>query len=317
MGACERILVIADPRGQATAAVRRGAQLARKTGARLSVCLFVRDPIVERAARRAGAGPDPIRAWVAERQARFAEALMPWIDPAVRPGFETVWAPLVHEAILAAVLQQRPDLVIKDAGAQHRLWATAGLDWKLQHLLPAPLMLVHPATTQLPRCILAAVDTAFDESGPHPLDERVVEAARSLAADAAAVHVVHAFPYDPEHEAPYRVLAGVREHLAQDDRALFERFADYMRVPAPCRHWIEAPALRGIDEVATRIGADLVVVGSGYHSTLDRFFTGSTAELLLERLDRDALLVKPDGFVAELGRHIDLDRLRRRQLLAA
>ena len=53
-----------------------------------------------------------------------------------------------------------------------------------------------------------------------------------------------------------------------------------------------APAMR---QVADEVDADIVVVGAISRSLLADVFIGSTTEKLLDELDCDALLLRPDN----------------------
>jgi universal stress protein E len=312
MSGYRKIFVVADGHRPCSAAVRRGAQLALQSDAELTIGLFEHDAAVERAAHR-GAGPR--EAYIVERRQWLEDRVAPFLDPAIRLRLEAVWAPARRDAILAAVLADKPDLVLKDIGhesALRRLVATP-LDWELLRSLPAALMLVQPSSTQLPRRVLAAVDTRVD-TVPHPLNERVLQAARRIAACGnARVDLVHAFP----HEAGHGVLSGHQVKLELADRDAFHDFAGEYVVPLERRHWVAGSPQQAIERVAGLVRADLLVLGSAYRSALERISLGTTVETLLQHCTQDVLLIKPEDFAEELGRHLDLADLQRRHLAAA
>lgn len=312
MSGYRKILVVADGQRPCSAAVRRGAQLALQCGAELTIGLFEHDAAVERAAHR-GAGPR--EAYVVERRQWLEHRVAPFLDPAIRLRLEAVWAPARRDAILATVLTEQPDLVLKDIGhesALRRLVATP-LDWELLRSVPAAFMLVQPSSTHPPRRVLAAVDTRVD-TVPHPLNERVLQAARRIAACGnARVDLVHAFP----HEAVHGVLSGHQVKLELADRDAFQDFASEHVVPLERRHWVAGSPPQAIERIATLVRADLLVLGSAYRSALERISLGATVETLLQHCTQDVLLIKPADFAEELGRHLDLADLQRRHLAAA
>ena len=312
MSAYRKIFVVADPHRPCSAAVRRGAQLALQCGAELTIALFEHDAAVERAAHR-GAGPR--EAYVVARRQWLEDRVAPFLDPEIKLRLEAVWAPARRDAILAALLTDKPDLVLKDLGhesALQRLVATP-LDWELLRSVPAALMLVQPSSTRLPRRVLAAVDTGVD-AAPHPLDERVLQAARRIAACGhARVDLVHVFP----HETGHGLLASHHVKLEARDRDAFQDFASEHVVPLERRHWVAGSPEPEIQRVARLVRADLLVLGSTYRTALQRLSLGATVETLLEHCTQDVLLIKPEGFAEELGRHLDLAELQRRHLAAA
>jgi universal stress protein E len=315
------LLIAAGPRRH-TPALQRAFDLAARSGAPVHVVLPAHEPLVDRAAslvhpevRRLARHQylDERRDWLDTLAAR-------WTADGLRVTTEALWAPVAHEAILAAVLQRKPALVIKDVGHEvplHRVLYTA-LDWKLLRYCPAPLLLVHERSSRLPRRVLAAVDTSPGEPAARSLNARVLEAAARQARVAGAeVHVAHVFPYLPLGAPPYTAMERIYGVARDADREAFAAFAAAAQVPEGRRRWLEGNPARQLAGLVGPAEIDLLVLGSAYRSAIDRLFLGSTAEELLAAAPCDVLLVKPDGFESELARHLDLPALVRRAAQAA
>ena len=56
-----------------------------------------------------------------------------------------------------------------------------------------------------------------------------------------------------------------------------------------------------LPDLAQRVGADLVVMGTVAHTGIPGFFIGNTAERILSRLTCSALTVKPTGFITPVA----------------
>lgn len=299
------LLIAAGPR-QHTPALQRAFDLARKAEVPVHVALYVHDGLVERAGALApgGAREDLRRQFLEEPAAWVRDLVASWRRDGLRASGEAVWAPVVHEAILGTMLELQPSLVIKDVGHEkllRRITYTA-LDWKLLRYAPAPLMLVQGVSAHLPRRILAAVDTVPAVPDSAPLNDLVLREALKLAdwAD-AEVHVGHAFPYLPAQASAYRALEGIYLEARSADREAFEAFCAAHQVPAPARHWVEGYPPQRLVDLARDQAIDLLVLGSSYHTRLDRLLIGSTAETLLFQAPCDVLLVKPEGFARALA----------------
>lgn len=142
--------------------------------------------------------------------------------------------------------------------------------------------------------ILCPVD--FSEFSRHAFD-RAVAVARSYGAELTVLHVlpvpsaVPALPYGPEGPGPFGFEAVDR------DRALAElsRFlAAEQSIGIPLHYKAaESPSVqKEVLVQASRLSADLIVMGTHGRSGFDRFFLGSVAEKTL-RTSRVPVLVVP------------------------
>jgi universal stress protein E len=298
-----------------TAAVHRAAAYAHRTGAVLHLYLFDYYGPIDYSRTIFGAE-------VAERARRdFLEERLQWLsqqasglaNQGLRVECDVVWAPSPYKAIIGKMLEVEPSLVIKDAECASNADAAlepSSLDWKLLRLSPAPLMLIHPRTKLVPHQIMAAVDvSALNDAGK--LNDRVMEAAQYYAAlSEAECDVASVFSYVPVDAYGSGFIADTYEIMDQVHREALGDFAARHRLPPP--HVVRRSAFdtaQGLASCARERNADLVVLGSAYHSGVDRLMFGTTAEALLRRLSCDVLLVKPEGFRAELARHLHLPEL--------
>lgn len=314
----QQILVVVDAATYQTAASRRAIELARRTGARLHLWMPAFDeridataelvhPDVERRARGQFIEERlrPLAAWTAEL-----------VSQGLRATCEVVWAKAAQDALLAAVLELSPDLVVKDLQRESflRRWSVIrNADWRMARTCPAPLMLVQPESPVLPARIAAAVDPAHPNAHPSELDERVVQTALPLALAAnATLELLHVFPYRPQDEGLSAKMDELIEQLRREDAEAFARFAEKFSVPQDRRVLLGGQAVVELVKHAEESGVGLLVIGSQYRTGFDRFLLGSTAEGVIAQAGCDLLLVRPDRFAAELARHVDVDTLKAR-----
>jgi universal stress protein E len=301
----ERILVVCDPARRRSAALRRAADLARRSGARLHVYLFDFEPGIELAESRAsGQAGDRARAqflqergkWLASLTARYAEK-------GLRLAREVVWAPRLEEAIVAAVREVKPDLVIKDVCTQSAVRRLLLLprDWKLVRFCPCPLMLVAADSRGGTSRIIAGVDAFEEMEGASALNARVLEAATTMATQwGAAVHVTSVAPMLATASSVYRHLAPAIDETRAEHARAFAAFCERWRVPDARRHLLNGDPAHTLAAFALQSRAHLIVVGTHARSGLSRLLLGSTAEGLLNEAACDVLLVKPEGVLDEI-----------------
>jgi universal stress protein E len=310
----KKVLAIASPRMEHTDALRLARELAMRSGARLHLVLLDHDALIDRTADLVA--PEVMLL----ARAQFEQVRQHWLaaEAAVMAADgidveqDMLWAPEPHEAVIALCLELQPDLVIKDACASGARNPQSALDRKLVRLCPAPVLLVPQRAVVTPRRVVAAVDTSPAQEASAPFNDGIVAAALALAcALDAELHVAHTFPFEKRLGPGSPNLRKIYRDVGRDAARAFTAFADRHQVPADRRHWMEGLPERRLPGLVGRVGADVLVLGTTYRSGLDRFLLGSTCERLLHDPPCSLLVVKPEGFVAELSRHVDLERARR------
>ena len=312
------ILAAVDPEMRPSASTRRAIELSRRTGARLHLCMPVYDARIDATAERV----DPEVARLAREQ--FIGTRLRWLAEwtaelaaqNLRASCEVVWARAPHEALLVRVLEQAPDLVVKDLEHDSFLgrWPVIQTSiWRLLRTCPSPLMLVQPDAPLMPSRLAAAVDPSHPNARSSGLDDCVVKTALPLAmVTNATLDLVHVFPFRREDAGMSAKLDAVVDEVRAEDRRIYNEFAERHSVPRDRRVLLGgSPAVEILGHVQAH-SIDLLVLGSEYRGAWDRFLLGSTAESLIAQATCDLLLVRPEGFAAQLSRHMDLDVLRAR-----
>lgn len=312
------ILAAVDSGMRPSAATRRAIELSRRTGARLHLLMPVYDARIDATSERIDAEVARLASdqfigtrlrWLADWTAELAAQNL-------RASCEVVWARASHEALLARVLEQAPDLVVKDLEHDSFLgrWPVIRTTiWRLLRTCPSPLMLVQPDAPLMPSRLAAAVDPSHPNARSSGLDDRVVKAALPLAMVAnATLDLVHVFPFRREDSGTSAKLDEVVDEVRTEDRRIYNEFAERYSVPRDRRVLLGGSPAVEILNHAQAHSIDLLVLGSEYRGAWDRFLLGSTAESLISQAGCDLLLVRPEGFARQLAKHMDLDALRTR-----
>jgi universal stress protein E len=315
MSQYQRILVIVDPSLRRTPAVERALRLAKATGAALRLCLFDHHAgitavgvVSEEVMALAKAG------FLREREEWLADEAALLRADGVQVETDVVWGTPIHEKVIGAVAEFRPDLVIKDVHAEpalKRLLYTP-LDWQLMRLCPAPLLLVNAHAHPLPHRVIAAVDSGAEGEDAEALNDTVVNAALQLALQCnASLHLAHAFDglstaamVDPQGDG--LLISEAYEALQTMHTQRFDAFAQKHGVPPERKHFLEGPTADAIADFAGAAEADVVAIGTVFREGLERLILGSSAERILERLHCDVLVVKPPTFIHVLAEHLDI-----------
>lgn len=303
----DRILAIVDPTSDVQPAMEKARLLAQRSGATLELFVCDFDPSLS---GRPFADSARLRALRDEFMAERLEFLDELADE-IRSGGLPVethvhWDNPVHRGVLRRVQESSPDLVVKDTHHHSAIRRTlfTNTDWNLIRSCPVPLLLAKPREWPARPRILAALDPEHVGDAAATLDHAIMEGAQLLASrlDGEA-HVVHAF-------FPAALLAAVMGTGALplaagvDPADVVERERERIgaviaavahEIPPGRVHLEQGNATDVLLRVAHSLPADLLVMGAVSRSRLQQLFVGSTAELVLDRLPCDVLVVKPPG----------------------
>ncbi len=281
------ILVVVDP----TAAdeqpvIARSAWLAARTGARIELCIADYDADVD--ARGAPAQERRIDA----HRARLETLAAGLRERNIDTGVEVVWKHPLSEALLETIKARRPWLVAKDTQFLGPLKRTlfSNTDWDLIRACPVPLLLVKPRALAAKPRIVAAIDPLHEHDKPGKLNDAIYALAVELADTVGGeLYAVHSCSPPMGIDLP----ADVAEQLADQHRRAFAEFLVSHPVPDGNAKLLPGPPAESLTQAAETLAADLMVMGAVSRRGLTRWFIGSTAERVLDRLPCDLVIVKP------------------------
>lgn len=306
------ILLVLNTRrpGQALA-LRRAAALARTEGAVLTVCEVV-DWVLPDYSPHMMDGTvqianDTIRANKIDRLKELvATSDTSNLDIAVRLLFGKP-----HTEVARAVRENRHDLVIKPFEGHRALQFFSGAqhDRELIRSCSCPVWLVNVAAQDENSSILAALDMPAEGDLESGLNQAIVDASRSIAlAESRPLHFVHAWRLRGEGHlraqcspATDLQIDRMRSHEAASRYAWLQDVVAMPRVvighPATAKNTPELHVLNGhaknvIPDLAEKLGAGLIVVGTAARTGLSGFVRRNTAETILPRSDCSLLVVR-------------------------
>jgi universal stress protein E len=164
-------------------------------------------------------------------------------------------------------------------------------------------MLVKPASRGAIKTIIAAVDPVHDRDKPADLDHKIIASAQELAAVAnGELHVVHAFDPAPAYAVSADALSfpiaepirDVIEGLRMRHRKALDSLLGGYAIPNDRIHLGEGGTREVLIASIDELHADIVVMGAVARGAIQRMLLGSTAELILDHVPCDLLVVKPE-----------------------
>lgn len=219
-------------------------------------------------------------------------------------------------SIIREVLSHGYDLVIRESEDPDWLERVLGSDdMQLLRHCPCPVWLVDPSAPSRCRRILAAVDVgrqypADELETRHTLNRRILDRACSIAiAESAELHVVDVWEsLSASYLGIGATLSAEYNERTRDEHAtalasLLDETMDAIGPEAANlierhEHLVAGYPRRQIPDLAKRIEADLIVMGSVARTGVPGLLVGNTAESILSQIQNSVLVVKPPGFVS-------------------
>lgn len=318
LNSLENIMIVVDPGMRHSTAFHRGVELAKRTGASLTLVLAVFNSALARAGfLDPGLMEKSVEGLLDVRRRWLDEEIRQLQEQGIAARGVAAWYKPAYEEIARQALEREPDLVIKDIEppAKFARAVFTPADWHLMRLCPVPLLLVHSHSSSYPLKILAAVDPFDTHEKPAGLNHDILGAARGMAAQFdAEVHVGHAYQYLPAAAPTGAEMAyadaEMFEQVRTEHRRQFLAFGEAHGIPVDRMHLVEGEPADAIAQLAGDINADLVVLGTTHRSGLKRILMGSTAEDILGSIRNDVLVLKPAEFTATLREELGTGRDR-------
>lgn len=280
MQSIKRILVVIDPNREDNIALVRSRLLAAFLGAELHLL------VCENRGDHTGA----------------LEDLCTSLEAAgISASYSQAWHSNVTDTIIRTLMAQGCGLVIKQHLPDNPLKKALLTpdDWKLLRYCPAPVLLAKGSPQWLDGKVLAAVDLGDHDDQHRHLHEAIVSHAFDIAnMIGGELHLLSA------HPAPMLSAANpvyqLRETILKIYGEKARHYIDEYDIAENNAHIDEGPADTLIPRVAEQIGACVTVIGTVARTGISGALIGNTAEVVLDQLAGDVLVLKPDDMIDHL-----------------
>jgi universal stress protein E len=313
------LVAVGPPTSTHARAIRRAAELASASGARLELFHanfnpYAGDPVFMQ--QSLDEQMDQALDYSRRRLERLAAPLR-------RKGIEVTtmvaWDYPAHEAIVRRTLEVEPDLLVAEAhkhGVGERLVLT-NTDWQLVRLCPVPLLLARSRKTYSGARFLAAIDPFHAHAKPADLDRRILDVALRLGLQCGAdVHAAHVYrppaafiPGSFAEPVPIATSPALLKPFEEAVRTRVGKFLRPLKRRIADQHVVAGDPVYELPVLARNLGAALAIMGAVSRTGLKSLFIGHTAERVLDRIACDVLVVKPRAFRTPVPRKATLPHI--------
>ena len=284
MQSVKNILVVLNPAYNQPPALLRAKQIAKFTQSNLHLLACDKDN---------------------EQQQAVAALTQQLQDEGFSVTGQSSWFGSYHETVIQAQQAYNCGLVIKEHHAENvfKKVLLTPEDWKLLRLCPAPVLIVKTTTPWSNGQVLAAVDLGNIDPEHRELHNNIIAKALELAkVTAGHVHLFTAHP-SPMLSAADPTFQ-LRDTIESRYQSLCNRLVKQFDLDPAFVHLQEGPADILIPRTAEDIGAALTVMGTVARTGLSGALIGNTAEVVLDAINTDVLILKPQDRVEQLEREL-------------
>ncbi|WP_380178160.1 universal stress protein UspE [Kalamiella sp. sgz302252] len=315
MAKYQNILVAIDAQQDDQPALRRAVYLNQRLGGQITAFLPIYDFSYEMTTLLSPDERVTMRKGViSQRTEWIREQAKAYLAAGVNINIKVIWHNRPYEAIIQEVLDGGYDLLLKMAHQHDRLQAVVftPTDWHLLRKCPCPVWMVKDQPWPEGGKAVVAVNLASEEPHHDPLNTRLVKETLELAEQVnhTEVHLVGAYPMTPVNIAielpdfdPSVYNDAIRGQHLLAMKALRQSFS----IDEKFTHVAKGLPEEVIPDLADRLDAGVVVLGTIGRTGLSAAFLGNTAEQVIDHLRCDLLAIKPEGFTSPIELDEDED----------
>ena len=214
---------------------------------------------------------------------------------------EQAWHETLHNTIIKVQQAEGCGLVIKQHFPDNPIKKAllTPEDWKLLRLCPSPVLMVKTDRPWNHGVVLAAVDVGNEDGAHKALHYSIIDHGYDIAAVAkASLHVIAAHP-SPMLSAANPVFQQ-KESIEARYREQCQVFQTQFDVTHERLHIAEGPADVLIPFTARQLGAAVTIIGTVARTGIPAALIGNTAEVVLDSLESDVLVLKTEEIIGHL-----------------
>ncbi len=309
----QNILVVIDPTTDEQKALKRAIELASrindKEGVSVKITAFfsIFDFSYEMTTILSSGERDAMRQMVIKDKQQWLDDLISELNPTMTIESLVVWHNRPFEAIINQVIEHNYDLVIKGTHQHDKFKSVVftPTDWHVLRKCPCPVLLVKEHEWPENGNVLAALNVGSDETEHLSLNMEITKQAAQLSHIIDAnVHLVNSYPGTPVNiaiEIPEFDSSEYNDTMLKHHKEAMAEHAAKFDVAVEKTYVEEGLPETVIEQVAQKIDAELVILGTIGRTGISAALIGNTAEHVIDHLNCDVLALKPDGYISPLA----------------
>ncbi len=260
---------------------------------------------LKRAKLIAGVTHSRLHLLVCDKRGEYAQFLADAAESLQNDGYDVTtqqaWFETFHETIIQVQQAENCGLVIKQHFPENPLKRAILTpdDWKLLRYCPCPVLIAKTNRPWTGGTILAAVDVGNSSAEHRSLHASIINNAYEVAGIAkGTLHVftAHPTPMLSAADPTFQLRETIEAHYREQCHSFVKEF----EIDEQYMHIKEGPADILIPNMASELDAVVTVIGTVARTGLSGALIGNTAEVVLDAVETDVLVLKPHDVMVHL-----------------
>ncbi|GGP55253.1 universal stress protein E [Shewanella algicola] len=303
----KKILVVINPTTDHQPALARAVELASKSNAEITAFLSIFDFSYEMTSILSSQEREAMRQGVIDQRIAWLEsAISGFNSKNLTINTEVVWHNRPFESVINFAIDGDFDLIVKSTHQHDKLKAVifTPTDWHLMRKSPVPVLMVKEHDWPVAGKIVCAVNVVSEDDDHQTLNGKIISQALNLSKKfSASVHLVNGYPGTPVNlaiELPDFDANIYNNTVKMQHEQRVQYLAQAYNIPLENCHVEEGLPEDVIPELASKLDAELVVLGTVGRTGFSAALIGNTAEHVIDSINCDLLAIKPDGYKSPL-----------------
>jgi universal stress protein E len=301
-----QLLVVIDPSQPQQPALQRAQWLARASGAKIELLLCEYNSALEHSLLFDQATlADGRNNLLLQLQSELESTAQPLREQGLEVSVQVRWGKLTEQVILQRINELQPDIVFKSAHHHSPIKRLlfSNSCWQLLRHCPVPLWLVQHSDWPT-ASLCAALDPLHGDDKPAALDQQLIATSQYLSnLCEMPAHYLHCYPPLPPSMLFDSQLVNDYAHYnqvcAQQHRQALSQLLTAAAIPLSEATQLEGFAEHEIPRFVREQGISLLLMGAISRGHLANALLGNTAERVLEAVECDVLVLKPQSQAAQ------------------
>lgn len=299
MFTCKKILAVFDPELDTQPALFRALSIAQKTGASIIAFSCIYDKSYDMISVLTSDERFNLKKAMLQHEQVKIEALVNGAESSIDINIVVTWEKKLHESVIESCKEFDCDLIIK-ATQKHGLLSTSlftASDWHILRNSAVNVLLVKSQEWPENANFIASIGVSAQDDDEHIyLSDQIAETARGMSRLMHSnLHLINCFASAPVHvavEVPNFSPEYYNESVKKRHIGKMKELANKLSIDDAYIHILEGLPEDIIPEMCKKFDASLLVIGSVGRKGISAALLGNTAELVIDAIDCDTLVVK-------------------------
>lgn len=301
MSTYKRILVAAQPEKENQTALKRAIFLAKKINAELVLASCIYDTSYDVASVLTSKERDDMKQAFLKAELNRLNNLAALYTDIKNITCEVIWNSKLYKGIIKIAEQQNCDLIVKGTKKHSKIMQKLFTpnDWHLLRNSPVNVLMVKEHEWAINGNIVTAISLEDHDETHTCLSEQVSKESKELASLLNAdMHLINTFTGPPVHisiEMPQFSAQKYNDNVMEQRKLKMKDLAEKVQVPSSHQHIVMGLAEDAVPQLCKQLDAELLVLGSVGRTGLSAALLGNTAEHIIDKIDCDTLVIKPQA----------------------